>query len=1037
MRNMIGVMIAIGLVVAFTGPARGRERGDHKKIHVKQQWSPEQYAGLDNPAAPGGYHTSATVDTYTVVSYDFETMNWQGWTRRDNTAQRGTFFHVDDFAGLGGGRYGRLVAIQGTKSMWCGVRPSAGDPYVCSWLKAPGYGNGWDQSLATAQFSFTGPITLSYHLVYDSEPGYDFTRVEYDGDFWGSSWQTLATYTGHGDTVASHVVYSTHRATKLRFHFTSDGAWSDEDGLWDTDGGCIVDEIHVSDSGTLNNYQDFESAQVGATSSGIWVGMTPTPYGMYSGLKNNLWDEDPCGQNLASQIVFFVGSPNPCGECMYTTTPFCMGPGGMSPPCQDEMVLSPLIDITKYSTGGGSVQNAAIPPGELPQLGGMTFAYTVYRDLPLANLVFYTVEIEDIGDSGCPANMNFVDWLWYYGQEKEYLRVKEDISGYAGRKYIQVAFRVADMCSVWYLIRGNCAAHTAAPYFDNVKVQRYRSVGPQWAYYDEDLFQDNFPPDDALAGFVRADAAVDINPSDNPVIRPGDSVVVRCSSPVGGGIASDAGGPRVYMHVRCTSIGYPVKPSLAGPQLQGTYGHYVSDDGTWTIIQCDTARTGHDIYTDRFMADLNDSLFTRGYMIEYYFKAYDNAGESSTLPRGADHFTADNPYFGSSYYFEFTCLPTGMAEGLYVDDYDGIGSFDGIVQDYFDRTFKDVAGPPSVIDRYDVLAPTSMVSNGLASRVRASQLDSAYLAIIWDSGDLSRGTITDGTAASGGKTNDCQLLVDFLNLAPYKYYYPAGLWILGDNVAEDLSSLSSPQALALMNTWCGVSLTSGSYFETTGGQRNGGAVNPLITGVSEYFVPGGIPYKFYVFGGCPGINSFDVLGATGGAQWALKYPDYSGQQYCAAVQSQKTLPNGRLIRTMWFGFSFMSMRDCSLEAPIIRNQIAHSVLRNYLGAIGGAINITSTGTPRAYRLAQNFPNPFNPSTTIQYDMKEKGLVTLKIYNVAGALVRTLVDEVKNAGTYSLAWDGRNNAGTAVASGIYFYKMETKGFSATKKMVILR
>jgi len=93
--------------------------------------------------------------------------------------------------------------------------------------------------------------------------------------------------------------------------------------------------------------------------------------------------------------------------------------------------------------------------------------------------------------------------------------------------------------------------------------------------------------------------------------------------------------------------------------------------------------------------------------------------------------------------------------------------------------------------------------------------------------------------------------------------------------------------------------------------------------------------------------------------------------------------------------------------------------------------------PRAYRLAQNFPNPFNPVTTIKFDMKEKGPVTLKIYNVAGQLVRTLVDERKDAGAYSIAWDGRNNTGATVASGIYFYKMETKGFSATKKLVMLR
>jgi flagellar hook assembly protein FlgD len=70
-------------------------------------------------------------------------------------------------------------------------------------------------------------------------------------------------------------------------------------------------------------------------------------------------------------------------------------------------------------------------------------------------------------------------------------------------------------------------------------------------------------------------------------------------------------------------------------------------------------------------------------------------------------------------------------------------------------------------------------------------------------------------------------------------------------------------------------------------------------------------------------------------------------------------------------------------------------------------------------------------------MKEKGLVTIKIYEVGGRLVRTLVDGMMNAGSHGAAWDGRNGRGAAVASGIYFYKMETKDFSQTRKMVVLR
>jgi hypothetical protein len=138
---------------------------------------------------------------------------------------------------------------------------------------------------------------------------------------------------------------------------------------------------------------------------------------------------------------------------------------------------------------------------------------------------------------------------------------------------------------------------------------------------------------------------------------------------------------------------------------------------------------------------------------------------------------------------------------------------------------------------------------------------------------------------------------------------------------------------------------------------------------------------------------------------------------------------------MWFGFSWQYVRDDVRVAPIDRFEIAHDVL-NFM-QVPGNVDITQSAIPKAYRLAQNYPNPFNPSTTIKYDMKDKGLVTVRIYDVAGRLVRTLVNETKDAGAYSAVWDGRNNIGADVASGIYFYKMDTAGFVATKKLVLLR
>ncbi len=681
--------------------------------------------------------------------------------------------------------------------------------------------------------------------------------------------------------------------------------------------------------------------------------------------------------------------------------------------------------MTKYSTSCNNVQNGTIPPGELSGLGGAILRFSVYRDLPLENLVFYRWHVRSVVN-GCPGQWRGDDQL-NYGAEQAYVVEDKDISAYVMSDSIQVGLRVMDMCDDWYLIYGNCAAHTPTPWFDNVRLYRYATVGPHWSYRDIDLFQDNFPEQEfTIESYVRADAANDINMPDDPAIRPGDSIVVRCASALGGGVAADpAGGPAVYMHVKCSYIGpAPMKPALFGASLAGGYGSYLSDDGVWTIIRGDTARTAAGIVEGTYMFDLNDALFTRGYMIEYYFTARDVTGEESALPRWA---RSNGPYF------EFTCLPTKNTDLLFVDDYGRRGTFVGSVENYWMATLRHVMPyPASQVDKYDVNEPSSGVSNGLGSRAKLKHLIDHYNIIIWDSGNLETITISDGTTNSD-KSNDCQMLIDWLEQSEHR----CGLWICGDDVAADLDRLASMPALSLMSTWCGVDFVATSYYAATGGLTGHGIVTPLITGEADagVFVHAGVPDKFCAYGGCPSANKFDVLAKTAYGKYALSYPVYSSVNRYAAIASSQLNSGGYSVNTMWFGFSWQYLRDDKFSVPIDRLEIAHDVLE-YFGNICNC-DITETVTPKAYRLAQNYPNPFNPSTTIKFGMKAKGLVTVRIYDVAGRLVRTLVNEVKDAGAYSAVWDGRNNLGANVASGIYFYRMETAGFQATKKLVLLR
>jgi hypothetical protein len=106
-------------------------------------------------------------------------------------------------------------------------------------------------------------------------------------------------------------------------------------------------------------------------------------------------------------------------------------------------------------------------------------------------------------------------------------------------------------------------------------------------------------------------------------------------------------------------------------------------------------------------------------------------------------------------------------------------------------------------------------------------------------------------------------------------------------------------------------------------------------------------------------------------------------------------------------------------------------------------DVKEEGVPSSFALMQNFPNPFNPSTTIRYELPVPGMVTLKIYNVLGQEVCTLVNEVQNAGPHVVIWNSQNDAGRSVASGVYFYRCTAfpanrdNPFIQTMKMVHLK
>jgi hypothetical protein len=93
--------------------------------------------------------------------------------------------------------------------------------------------------------------------------------------------------------------------------------------------------------------------------------------------------------------------------------------------------------------------------------------------------------------------------------------------------------------------------------------------------------------------------------------------------------------------------------------------------------------------------------------------------------------------------------------------------------------------------------------------------------------------------------------------------------------------------------------------------------------------------------------------------------------------------------------------------------------------------------PQAYGLKQNYPNPFNPTTRISFDLPKSGHVLLRVFNINGQVVRTLIDEVMLSGSHVVEWNGTNEQNRPVASGTYFYQMKSRGFVSSRKMILLR
>ncbi|HIG55825.1 MAG TPA: T9SS type A sorting domain-containing protein [Candidatus Handelsmanbacteria bacterium] len=127
---------------------------------------------------------------------------------------------------------------------------------------------------------------------------------------------------------------------------------------------------------------------------------------------------------------------------------------------------------------------------------------------------------------------------------------------------------------------------------------------------------------------------------------------------------------------------------------------------------------------------------------------------------------------------------------------------------------------------------------------------------------------------------------------------------------------------------------------------------------------------------------------------------------------------------------YYHLNQIDLDGTMTRSQVIEVLL--------SPTAVSQQALPLANSLKQNYPNPFNPETTISYDLSGESVVTLTIYDLSGQVIRTMVNnQAMSVGQYKSVWDGRDESGIKVASGVYFYQLQTGDFVAKKKMTLLQ
>jgi hypothetical protein len=1035
--------------------------------------------GVDGVAEAGGI-------------WDFEDGTLQGWTSKDLTDVPPRFRHVtaDSCAAHGDPLCGVMTSGGSVGSMWCGWHEDEASEFC--WPGGMGYGNGEGQN-ASKQFIYggSGNVTVSFDYFTDSETQWDFTYCYVIDNFgnksapvnpsaWGnedgngySGSEEEGAATGTPSNPAQDQIVlqtidlpdSVGDPFEFVFNFDSDPLVSDAldhlgqplDSHWGPFGFDNFRAVGVD----LDDTSDFEPTGTPGEEYDDWIPFQDLPIGAFMKVAA-LVDIDPIAIPCACPLT-----DHPNDFVMVASDTSALPANFPHPKKQFEELNSATVVLT----GVASTDRF--------------FQYSVYEDTPTNNGAGYRF-VTHYYPWTCPEDAG-VGWTiepageggYRFANTARCVTFIENQSTYlpATVDSIRVVFRQVSDCDDfgWTDVCTGPEQTNQTPYWDDIRFGVSQTVNaPQLS--PDIIYQDCYPTENTLVANATAlmSSYYDNNRTDEDLTNAnmGDSTVV---------LAGTQPNSEIYLNYRV----YPgPETSLADP-FWSTCGNPLEPN--WAKARCDTAETRSGLANGRYATYqiegscgyqppetvdigtgglvhnpankiLPDDLFTPGTTIEYFFTSnFTGSSDQDVMPDTTGEF-----------FWELEVLPGYFEVGgnimtaatLYVDAFN-FGAQVPLEQEgftpYFGTTIDDNGRVHENWDRYDYLAasnntpaPFARESNGNNGCTRYQSM--VYRTIMYNTGSSQFEGLRDGDAA---------LLQNFLINDDFnRYDFQKGLWLSGNGMPTILDREGRPQSNNLLVNFCGATVAAdGLPINDPGVFGDSSLCVRLDATTDRDFPTSAASYGSVRGNGCPTLREFrlvDLIGAVG-TVGNLEYTNQDDgeipMRYAASSNDQFAPGNAANYGVVLEAFSSHYIRttsdgwtgdDCGTDSSAIGTRL--SDVLNWVGA-AGAIDpspvIVSTQdplgpTPARTMLMQNTPNPFNPRTTVRYQLAGKAHVSLKVFDVSGRVVRTLVDQVQSPNVYDITWDGTTDNGTNVASGVYWARMSTsRGFTGSTKMVVLK